>query len=296
MSAMGLQEDLEAFRELAFDEQARLNTQDDPDVQEVYDLLDPLLAEIVGDRKICLSGAVVVPVINEDQGRVVGDMVAEEPVEGWCNGLFVAQHDEVFGDTAYTRNVVGYSAYLGTYSSGNHVHTSQSRLLAFAPIEDCHMSVPDAELAGLDVIMPADDDEIAAEIDEIVLNAPISFTRLNDIFAEIIRTGTDLELDYYLGYLNTVFNMDDLNFDLVTASALQLDEADQTAYEVLDDDQAFEIEGQALGFRCFLSDDTVFLCLQLDATEHGYGNLLLPVTALLSAKVSTSKTVVNNTQ
>ena len=190
----------------------------------------------------------VTPVVNEESGQVVGDMLAEAPVEGWCNGVFVAQHNEELGGEVYTRHVIGFSAYLGTHKSGNHVHSSESRLTAFVPIEDCQLSVPEAELAGLDDILPADDDEIAADIDEIVLNSPISFTRLNEVFKDIVASGNDLLVDYYLSYLNRVFNTDQLYFKLVVGSALQLDE-DNVAYEVLDDDEAFDIEGQAEGFR-----------------------------------------------
>lgn len=286
MHAMSLQEDLEAFRELALEQQYWLNEQGEPyDVQSVYQILDPLLDSVVQFRRISLSGTVWVPILDKKTGDFIDAEIATEPVEGISKGVYIRQEDEDLEGVMLTRAVIGYWACTGNVNKQDWYIIGTDRIMVFAPIESSQCSVPEDNMPDFETMMPDDDDVIAQEIDEAVLDTQPNFSKLSEIFASIPSDST-LQVNFYQNYLNHIFPTDGVTFALLANNFLEIDITDG---EVKQSGQLAEYAGEIDGFKCITADDETVLCLELNSEEYGAEIItLIPVRALLNCQFTTS--------
>lgn len=286
MYPMSLQEDLEAFRELALEQQYWLNGQGEPyDVQTVYQILDPLLDSVVQYRRISLSGTVWVPILDKETGDIIDAEIATEPVEGVSNGVFIRQEDEELEGVMLTRAVIGYWACTGNVTKQDCFYNSNFKIMAFAPIESSQCSFPEDNMPDFETILPDEDDLIAQEIDEAVLDTQLNFSRLSEIFASIPSDST-LQINFYQNYLNHIFPTDGVTFALLANNFLEIDITDG---EVTQSGELGEFAGEIDGFQCITADGETVLCLELNSEEHGTEIItLIPVRSLLNCQFTTS--------
>ena len=283
---MSLQEDFEAFRELALEEQDRINWEGEPyDVQDTYQTLDPLLESLVDSRQISLSGTVWVPVLDES-GDVIDAAIATEPVEGISNGIFVRKEIDEINGIGLTRAVIGYWAYTGTYEENDCLYIKSTKLMAFAPVESSYCSIPEANIPDVHTLLPDGNDEVAQAIDETVLNSPMNFSRLGEIFSQFPYDSI-MQVEFYLNYLNHILSPDKISATMLSDSVLVLDTADGNVTELLDAHQQLEYEGDIIGIQCVIIDDEIVMCIEI-VNDDNYDEMLtmVPIRSLVSCKLS----------
>lgn len=282
---MNLQQELEAFREMALDEQDRCNGLSElPDPRELYKLLDPLLETIIQGRRISLSGSVVVPVLNDSQS-IIGEAISCEPVEGSSNGIFASIQQDNLSGIPLSRMVIGYSAVLRTLRQGNHVSYIDTKLLAFAPLESCQLFIPEAEMPDFEAMLPDDEDEIAQTIDEIVLNSPINIANLCEVFNDLAG-GTSMNIEFYLNYLNYIFDTKSQIFSLQAIRAVFVDFTNGDSHETLEEDEGLDFEGAIEGFRCIISNGAALLCMEIGQEDYKDLKLLIPVESIIQLSIN----------
>lgn len=201
-----IETDLEAFREQAISEQAKLlyHQEVTGDCQVALDRLDPRIWRILGDYgRVGLTGEVYWCDVRKD------DMYDQIPLDkgdvvfGEFDGMDVCSSNKgiLASPTRGGRLVIAYSVIKpsGVYYDPED-NESNKYVYGFAPVETSRLVVPDAFIPSYP--MPEIEDAVASQIDDCLLDDCIDFCRLKQLFIDVSACMNDMEMDYYLWYLN----------------------------------------------------------------------------------------------
>lgn len=223
---MSIESDLSAFRELALEEQIKIPyyMQTAGDFSRVYHNLDPVLDEIVGNHQVTIAGEVYLPDVNEQKqadGIIILD--SDETHTGQNLGVWVSSRNWMISGTD-DRLTIGYRVAANSITRLGPLEETHSSFFAFAPIESSRLYIPELIVPEQE-ILPEGNDRVAMHIDNVLLNDPKDFAKLIAIF-DSIQDRTELEIGYYINYLNTILPLRTYSVDMTTSRAVAIEAAD----------------------------------------------------------------------
>lgn len=218
---MSVEADLAAFRDLALEEQIKIPyyLKKYGDYDKVYDNLDPILDEMIGDRSVALVGEVYVPAYDS-VGNYAGyerSPDSTEPIIGLANGVEVNSKTRLLTGEA-GRLLVGYCVQKNPSTERELAHVPR---FSFAPVESSTLMVPGL-LVPERLIMPEGDDVTAFEIDSCLLGERMDLNKLMEVFDDL-SNGSEMRMEYYLQYLNTVLRLSDYEITIQTEKIISGD-------------------------------------------------------------------------
>jgi hypothetical protein len=263
-SYMSIEADLNAFRDLALEEQTKITSYLDKygHFTNVYHNLDPILNEIVGDNNVVVTGEVYFPETNsrgqyQDYNRL--------PPRGMLSGKNFGVRVGSRGDiepllrTENEQLIIGYWVGLFAVNTTTALEQGRSEFYAFAPVENSQLHVPELIVPETG-ILPDSDDRIAVYIDEAVLNDPKDFNQLISIF-DRLSNRSELEIDYYLNYLNFILPLYEYSAKITSTSFIHADE--DTFVDIIEPGSSFFSE-QLLPSIFEYVEDIGLLCISVD--------------------------------
>ncbi|MCA9344520.1 hypothetical protein KC946_01665 [Candidatus Saccharibacteria bacterium] len=266
---MSIESELETFRDLALEEQIKIPyyLANYDSYELVYENLDPVLDEIVGDHKVVGTGEIFVPEIAEDGSYLQALKLPDhrQPLIGNNEGVRIGKRSEL--DPLDTdRYIIAYWIGITTVNRVSILEQTKTHYYGFAPIESSNLMVPDLILPE-ETILPDPDDPVASRIDENVLNEPPNLGHLTSIF-QSIENQSDLLIDYYLGYLNTIFPLIDYQAKISCSRLLQLE--DEIYFDMLDMNSNYN---GVIGPKNFEFHPNIGgLAITMNATTDEYGD------------------------
>ncbi|MCA9342433.1 hypothetical protein KC950_00250 [Candidatus Saccharibacteria bacterium] len=214
---MSIESDLDAFRELALEEQIKIPhyMRRDGGYEAVYKNLDPILEEIIFPaEKVALSGNIFVSGVNQsgDILRNVQRSGSDLPILGYSNGVDVGDRGgNLNGRFTGSELVVGYCVYMPDISDTTEIYEST---YAFAPVESSFLNVPDLILP-FSSTMPEVDDPWAHRIDVALINDDINLDEIIETF-DLLSRSKEMKREYYLQYLNEIFPLCNYELTILT--------------------------------------------------------------------------------
>jgi len=268
---MAIEADLEAFRGLVLERQIVIQSRNRELIKtnkQVYDDFDPLLGEIIGDSHVFVTGSVF-SAEQIDDGFIIDPATATTSAFGESKGLLVADRSIILpSGVTSDALIIGFLVEL--------VGNDRTTDYAFAPAERSYLSAIDLEVYS-DTVLPEADDELAESLETCLLDENINFTTLGTILDKI--GDNQLVADYYLGYINHIFDLKAFTFDFTSDCLIHMTKNPDytnalqsgTVCKVSCDPEKFVFSREAGG-----------LCIAFNSKE-GYGQFLVPIHSLKAA-------------
>ncbi len=152
------------------------------------------LYELWLDKVISAEGDNMIFPDTESTAEVIGAVSRSGSATGMFTGI---KWHRVFEDGEYLQTVLGLQLYIDDKKFETIVQKQRREYFVFAPIESCSFHIFEDMF-----ITPEDDDEIAAEIDETLMNESIDFAELSKVIAERFTDMSEMQQQFYLDHIN----------------------------------------------------------------------------------------------